>query len=104
LIKSFTDTINLNSTKELQIWLQPGNQESIYCFYPSNSTKSLSYTLPEFNITMPFLPSEFTQVNPELNQQMVSLAIQLLDIKATDKILDFFCGIGNFTLAIASTA
>lgn len=104
ILKRFADDINSKSNRELQIWLQPGNVETIYQFYPTSSTNSLNYTLPEFGITMPFLPSEFTQVNPNLNQEMVSLAIKLLDISNTDKVLDFFCGIGNFTLPIAKSA
>lgn len=104
LIKSFVDSINTISITELQIWLQPGKEDTLYQFYPENTQNNLSYSLPKFNITMPFLPSEFTQVNPNLNQEMVNLAINLLEIKETDCILDFFCGIGNFTLPIATKA
>lgn len=104
ILKCFADDINSKSNNELQIWLQPGNAETIYQFYPISSNSSLNYTLPEFGITMPFLPSEFTQVNPDLNQEMVTLALKLLDIVNTDKVLDFFCGIGNFTLPIAKNA
>jgi 23S rRNA (uracil1939-C5)-methyltransferase len=106
ILKNFADQVNSNNlSQQLQIWLQPGNEESIVQFYPHpDITKTLSYTLPEFNLTMPFLPSEFTQVNPFINQDMVSQAIKLLEIKPNDRILDLFCGIGNFTLAIASSA
>lgn len=105
ILQSFTNQINSNhANRQLQIWLQPGNEESIYQFYPLPNNKILSYKLSEFNITMPFLPSEFTQVNPYINQEMVSNAIKLLEIEATDKVLDFFCGIGNFTLPIAHQA
>ena len=105
ILKDFTDQVNTNNpSQQLQIWLQPGNEETIVQFYPEPNTKTLSYTLPEFKLTMPFLPSEFTQVNPYINQDMVSQAVKLLEIKPTDKILDLFCGIGNFTLAIATKA
>lgn len=112
LIRQFVDSVNQVSSEnsveltqpELQIWLQPDGQDSMYPFYPATTTKQLSYTLPKFNLFMPFLPSEFTQVNPSINHAMVDNAITLLDIKASDKIADFFCGIGNFTLPIATKA
>ena len=105
ILKEFIDQENIsNRAQQLQIWLQPGNEETIVQFYPEPNPKTLSYNLDEFKLTMPFLPSEFTQVNPYINQDMVSLAIKLLEIKPSDKILDLFCGIGNFTLAIATKA
>lgn len=105
ILKDFTDQANTNNpTQQLQIWLQPGNEETIVQFYPEPNAKVLSYSLPEFKLTMPFLPSEFTQVNPYINKEMVNQAIKLLDIQPNDKILDLFCGIGNFTLAIATYA
>jgi 23S rRNA (uracil1939-C5)-methyltransferase len=61
----------------------------------------LSYSLPEFGITMPFAPTEFTQVNSDMNRLMVSRAMRLLDPQAEERIADFFCGLGNFTLPIA---
>ncbi len=100
LLRTF---IEVHSTPEhpLQIWLQPKGIDSCYPFAPQTSTQ-LSYELPEFNIVMPYFPTEFTQVNPVINQQMVSLAIKLLDLQADDEVFDFFCGIGNFTLPIAT--
>ncbi len=65
------------------------------------SVPQLSYSLPEFGITMPFAPSEFTQVNSALNRVMVSRAMRLLDPQPGERIADFFCGLGNFTLPIA---
>jgi 23S rRNA (uracil1939-C5)-methyltransferase len=65
------------------------------------SVPQLSYSLPEFGITMPFAPSEFTQVNSALNRVMISRAMRLLDPKPGERIADFFCGLGNFTLPIA---
>jgi len=61
----------------------------------------LSYSLPEFAITMPFAPTEFTQVNSDMNRLMVSRAMRLLKPQAGERIADFFCGLGNFTLPIA---
>jgi 23S rRNA (uracil1939-C5)-methyltransferase len=85
---------------EIQFWLQPKGPESILPFHPLDAP-ALSYSLPEFAITMPFAPSEFTQVNSALNRVMVSRAMRLLQPRPGERIADFFCGLGNFTLPIA---
>ena len=87
-------------TYHVQFWLQPKGPESIYCFYPKD--KKLSYTLPEFGITMPFLPTDFTQVNHKINQALIRHALNLLNAQKGETILDLFCGIGNFTLPLAT--
>lgn len=102
LIKQFVDN-NKNLSKPLQIWLQPKGPDSCYPFYPQDLDQ-LHYKLPQFNITMPFYPTEFTQVNPIINQKMVALAMELLNPQANELIYDFFCGIGNFTLPIARSS
>lgn len=101
-IKQFVDSHN---TKEypLQIWLQPKGVDSCYPFYPLE-VPQLSYSLSQFDIIMPYYPTEFTQVNPRINEQMVAHAIGLLDPQDNEIIFDFFCGIGNFTLPIATLA
>ena len=85
---------------QVQIWTQTKGPETIKPFWPLNGA-ALSYSLPEFNLTYPFKPNEFTQVNPQINQVMIRRAMQLLSPQAGEKIADFFCGIGNFTLPIA---
>ena len=84
----------------VQIWTQTKGPDTIKPFYPLDGAQ-LQYSLPEFNLTYPFKPNEFTQVNPQINQVMIRRAMQLLQPKAGEKIADFFCGIGNFTLPIA---
>ncbi len=84
----------------IQFWLQTKGPETIVPFHPLDAP-ALSYSLPEFNIVMPFAPGEFTQVNSKLNRVMVSRAMRLLDPKPDERIADFFCGLGNFTLPIS---
>lgn len=84
----------------IQFWLQTGGYDTIAPFHPLDAPP-LSYSLPEFGITMPFAPSEFTQVNSALNRVMISRAMRLLDPQPGERIADFFCGLGNFTLPIA---
>jgi len=84
----------------IQFWLQTGGYDTIAPFHPLDAP-ALSYSLPEFGITMPFAPSEFTQVNSALNRVMIGRAMRLLDPQPGERIADFFCGLGNFTLPIA---
>jgi 23S rRNA (uracil1939-C5)-methyltransferase len=85
---------------DIQFWLQSKGYDTIAPFHPLDAP-ALSYSLPEFGITMPFAPSEFTQVNSALNRVMISRAMRLLDPQPGERIADFFCGLGNFTLPIA---
>ncbi len=84
----------------VQFWLQTKGPETAAPFYPLDAAP-LTYSLPEFGITMPFAPTEFTQVNSEMNRLMVSRAMRLLAPQPSERIADFFCGLGNFTLPIA---
>ena len=84
----------------LQFWLQPKGPETAYPFYPLDAPE-LAYSLPEFNLTMPFKPIEFTQVNHGINRMLIRRAMRLLDAQSGERIADFFCGLGNFSLPIA---
>ena len=68
-------------------------------FHPRGAT--LAYTLPEFDIALPFAPTDFTQVNAAINRVLVRRAVELLDPRPGERVADFFCGLGNFTLPIA---
>lgn len=84
---------------KVQFWLQPGGPDTVTPFYPLDV--QLDYTLPEYGIRMPFKPTDFTQVNHAINRVLVSRALRLLAPARTDRVLDLFCGIGNFTLPLA---
>ncbi|MCO6413436.1 MAG: 23S rRNA (uracil(1939)-C(5))-methyltransferase RlmD [Thiogranum sp.] len=86
----------------LHIYLQPKGPESIELVWPPGS--QLSYALPDYGLTLDFLPTDFTQVNPAINPAMIRQALQLLEVGADDQVLDLFCGLGNFTLPIARSA
>ena len=88
---------------QVQFWLQPGGPQTAALFYPPDAPP-LAYHLPEFNLRMPFSPVDFTQVNPAINRVMVKRAIDFLAPQANERIADFFCGLGNFTLALARRA
>jgi 23S rRNA (uracil1939-C5)-methyltransferase len=85
----------------VDVWLQPGGPATAAPFHPVDSR--LAYTLPEFGVVVPFGPTEFTQVNPHINRVLVRRAMALLEPRRGERIADFFCGLGNFTLPIART-
>jgi 23S rRNA (uracil1939-C5)-methyltransferase len=83
----------------VQFWLQPKGPDTVAPFHPLGA--QLDYTLPEFGIRMPFKPTDFTQVNHQINRVLVGRALRLLAPERGDRVLDLFCGIGNFTLPLA---
>jgi len=95
-IKAFADKT------QFRIFLQPAGPDSVHLFYPKDVSEFLTYRLPAFDIEYQFHPTDFTQVNSGINREMVSLAIQLLELKTTDVVLDLFCGLGNFSLPLAT--
>lgn len=86
----------------VQWWLQRNELKTAEPFYPAVS--DLHYLLPEFGVKMPFKPTDFTQVNHQINRVLVARALQLLDVQKDDRVADLFCGLGNFTLPIATIA
>ena len=83
----------------VDVWLQTGGPATAAAFHPPQAP--LVYTLPEFGVTVPFGPTEFTQVNHQVNGILVRRAMALLQPSRGKRIADFFCGLGNFTLPIA---
>jgi 23S rRNA (uracil1939-C5)-methyltransferase len=86
----------------VDIYLQPGGYETIVPLSPD--AKPLYYRLPQFDVELQFAPSDFIQVNGELNERMTELAVDLLQIESTHAVLDLFCGLGNFSLPLARRA
>jgi 23S rRNA (uracil1939-C5)-methyltransferase len=96
LLKAFADRW------QIQWWLQEKGPDSAAPYYPLGP--ELYYTLPEFGIRMPFKPTDFTQVNHQINRALVSSALRLLDVQPDERVADLFCGLGNFTLPLATRA
>ncbi|MDB5744484.1 MAG: rRNA m(5)U939 methyltransferase [Polaromonas sp.] len=90
------------TTAGVQWWLQSGGLETVKLL--DAAVQELSYGLPEFGIVMPFKPTDFTQVNPHINQVLVSRALRLLNVQPHERVIDWFCGLGNFTLPLATQA
>ena len=88
---------------EVELWLQPGGPQTAAPLSPQQPTE-LQLSLPEFGVTVPFGPTDFTQVNHGINQALVARALRLLDPQPHEKVIDFFCGLGNFTLPLATRA
>lgn len=86
------------------LYSQPSGVDSLTLLYPDKDPFLLHYTLKEQNLTFFFHPLDFTQVNPHINQQMVTEAVFQLDLHPHENVLDLFCGIGNFTLPLAQRA
>ena len=86
----------------VQWWLQPKGPETVHQLDEGGA--ELAYSLPEFGITMPFKPTDFTQVNHAINTVLVGRALRLLAPTAQERVIDWFCGLGNFTLPLATLA
>jgi 23S rRNA (uracil1939-C5)-methyltransferase len=84
----------------VHIYLQPRGPDSAEPFAPAEAAE-LHYSLPEFQLRIRFAPTDFTQVNHAVNRVLVRRALTLLDPRPGERVADFFCGLGNFTLAIA---
>jgi 23S rRNA (uracil1939-C5)-methyltransferase len=89
-------------TNDLHFFLQSGGPDSVEPLWPAQT--QLCYELPEFEVRFNFTPTGFTQVNTDINRKMVPYAIDLLEVKEDERVLDLFCGIGNFTLPLARRA
>ena len=94
LFKAFADQHGVH------LYLQPKGPDTAYPFWPEQPA-DLYYALPEFGIKMPFFPTEFTQVNHDVNRVLVHRALALLAPQPGERVADMFCGIGNFSLPIA---
>ncbi len=89
---------------DVRIYLQPGNPESVVPLDAEAAWEDLCYHLPAFDLTLTFGPTDFIQVHGEVNRLMVDQALRLLAPTPTDRVLDLYCGIGNFTLPLARRA
>ncbi|HMX98429.1 MAG TPA: 23S rRNA (uracil(1939)-C(5))-methyltransferase RlmD [Agitococcus sp.] len=96
--------INFCQQRDWQCYLQPSGYDSVHRVYPVDGEDRLHYAMPDFGLTMRFYPLDFTQVNAEINQKMVKLALDLLAPQPHERVLDLFCGLGNFTLPLATRA
>ncbi|WP_347484021.1 23S rRNA (uracil(1939)-C(5))-methyltransferase RlmD [Vandammella animalimorsus] len=88
----------------LQWWLQPKGPDTVHRLDADDGSAPLAYALPEFGIRMPFRPTDFTQVNPHINRVLVARALQLLGVQGHERVIDWFCGLGNFSLPLATQA
>lgn len=84
-------------------WLQPKGPETAYPLDPAQ-IDALAYALPAYGLRMHYRPADFTQVNPFINQALIARALSLLDPQAQDRVADLFCGLGNFSLPLATRA
>jgi 23S rRNA (uracil1939-C5)-methyltransferase len=89
-------------THHLRILLQPGGLDTIAPLTPG--PVDLFYRLDAFDVKLEFGPSDFVQVNAAINQSMVARAVELLEVGPQDRVLDLYCGLGNFTLPLARRA
>ena len=91
-----------------EIWQQPGGPDTARLLCDAegrtDGASALAYELPEFGIRIPFGPTDFTQVNAGINRQLLSRAVQMLDPRPEHRVVDLFCGLGNFTLPLATRA
>ena len=86
---------------QVSIWIQPRGPDTAVPLTASDQVE-LALQLPEFGLQLPFAPTDFTQVNHAVNEVLVRRSLALLDVRAGERALDLFCGLGNFTLPLAT--
>lgn len=101
-VADLTVLSQFGADNDIRIYLQSGGPGSVTLLYPEGDVEALTYSLPEFDIQIDFDAIGFVQVNAEINRRMVHRAIELLEPQADDRVLDLYCGIGNFSLPLAS--
>jgi 23S rRNA (uracil1939-C5)-methyltransferase len=102
-LRAFATEFSAGQNKPEIIWyLQPKGPDTIARL--DGAPHDLEYTLPTFGVTMPFKPADFTQVNPYINDVLVTRALNLLQVERHERVFDWFCGLGNFTLPLATQA
>lgn len=94
-LQTLADQSNCN------VWLQGGEAHKLQDLQGQDVDPRLTYALADYQLALDFHPQDFIQVNPDVNVQMVRQAIDLLALKGNERVLDLFCGIGNFTLPLA---
>lgn len=93
---------NFSKEHSLHCYLQPQGPDSVHLLWPENNfSELLTYHLPKYNLELDFHPCGFIQINDEINQKLIDLVLNLLAVEKNDRVLDLFCGIGNFTLPLA---
>jgi len=101
---SESDVAALSALGEAQgfhVYLQPAGPDTVHKLWPTTGDDRLTYRLEEFDVEMRFHPMDFTQVNAEINRKVVHLALEYLDVQSDERVLDLFCGLGNFTMPLA---
>lgn len=94
--------ISYAKAENIAIYMQPKGPDTVTPLYPDSPR--LTYSLPDYNVTLNFEPTDFTQVNQDINPKMVALALELLELNENDHVFELFCGLGNFTLPMARFA
>jgi 23S rRNA (uracil1939-C5)-methyltransferase len=94
--------LDFESAHAVRIYLQPGGLATVQPLHEPEA--QLDYALPEFQLRLQFQPSDFIQVNAALNRSLVSRVVELLELDGEARVLDLYCGLGNFTLAMARRA
>ena len=89
---------------DYQLYLQPKGPDTVHCIWPAEDKPELYYEHKEFDTKVRFGPQDFFQVNSSINRKMVPRAVELLELTGSERVLDLFCGLGNFTLPIARNA
>lgn len=87
---------------DIAVYLQPKGPDTVHRLWPEEH--ELTYGLEDFGLEMAFHPQHFIQVNAAVNRVLVSRAVELLEPGEDDRVLDLFCGLGNFTLPLATRA